>query len=46
MLHHSSVIVSEFYRHCPFRVWDVSFTYWCLPISEKFRNAYSKTQNV
>jgi hypothetical protein len=46
MLHHSSVFVSEFYRPCPFRVWDVSFTCWWLPISEEFRNAYLKTQNL
>jgi len=41
-----SIFVTEYSVPVPYRVWKVSFSCWCLPITEKLKDADWKTQNI
>ena len=42
----SSIFLNEYSVPVLYRVWKVIFSYWCLPITEKLKEADWKTQNV
>lgn len=40
------IFLTEYSVSVPYRVWKVSFSYWCSPITEKLKDTDWKTQNV